>query len=60
MGGKHYSSSNNVNVKKIKNEKNKKLKNLYTDFIYSKDYQENEHTDGAFSTCKENYSFQKI
>ena len=60
MGGKYYSSSNNVNVKKIRNEKNKKLKNLYTDFIYSKDDQENEHTDGAFSTCKENYSFQKI
>ena len=59
MGGKYYSSSNNVNVKKIRNEKNKKLKNLYNDFVYSKDEQENEFTDGAFSTCKENYSFQK-
>ena len=60
MGGKHYSSSNNVNVKKIRNDKNKKLKNLYTDFCYSKDDQENEHTDGAFSKSKENNSFQKI
>lgn len=60
MGRKYYSSCNNVNVKSIRNEKNKKLKKIHTDFVYSKDDHEIDYTDEACSTYKENYSFQKI
>ena len=42
MGGKYYSSSNNVNVKNKRNNKIKILNNYYTEFKYSKDDQEKE------------------
>ena len=60
MGGKYYSSSNNINIKKMRNEKNKKFKNIHTDFIYSKEAPQNVYIDESISTYKQNYSFQKI
>ena len=60
IGGKYYSGCNNVNAKSIRNEKNKKLKKIHTDFVYSKDDHEIDYKDEACSTYKENYSFQKI
>ena len=60
MGGKYYSSSNNINIKKMRNEKNKKFKNIHTDFIYSKEAPQNVYIDESISTYKQNYSFQII
>ena len=60
MGEKYYSSSNNINIKKMRNEKNKKFKNIHTDFIYSKEAPQNVYIDESISTYKQNYSFQKI
>ena len=60
MGGKYYSSSNNINIKKMRNEKNKKFKNIHSDFIYSKEAPQNVYIDESISTYKQNYSFQKI
>ena len=59
IGGKYYSSSNNINVKKNRNNKFKKLNNIYTDSRYSKDDLDVEYVDEAVSS-KTNSTFQKI
>ena len=45
IGGKFYSSSNNVNVKKRRNSKYKKINNLCTESRYSKDDPEVDYID---------------
>ena len=60
LGGKFYSSSNNVNVKNKRNNKIKLLSNFYTDSRYSKDEHEDEIdlVDEAVSS-QTNSSFRK-
>ena len=59
IGGKFYSSSNNVNVKKRRNNKYKKINNLCTESRYSKDDPEVDYIDESVY-CKINSSLQKI
>ena len=59
IGGKFYSSSNNVNVKKRRNSKYKKINNLCTESRYSKDDPEVDYIDESVY-CKINSSLQKI
>lgn len=61
MGGKFYSSSNNVNVKNKRNNKIKLLNNFYSESKYSRDDQEHEleFIDEGVSS-QTNSSFQKI
>ena len=58
FGGKYYSSSNNVNVKRKRNSQFKKLNNLYTESRYSKDEPEVDYIDESIF-CKINSSMQK-
>ena len=60
MGGKFYSSSNNVNVKNKRNNKRKLLNNFYSESKYSRDEQEKEidFIDEAVSS-QTNSSYQK-
>ena len=58
FGGKFYSSSNNVNVKRKRNSKFKQLNNLYTESKYSKDEAEVDYIDESI-LCKINTSMQK-
>ena len=61
LGGKYYSSSNNVNVKNKRNNKIKLLNNYYTDSRYSKDEQEQDldFVDEAVSS-QTNSSYRKL
>ena len=59
IGGKFYSSSNNVNVKKRRNSKYKKINNLCTESRYSKDDPEVDYIDESVY-CKINSSLKKI
>jgi len=61
MGGKFYSSSNNVNVKKKRNNKIKLLNNFQTESKYSRDDQDQEldFVDEAVSS-QTNSSYRKI
>ena len=61
MGGKYYSSSNNVNVKNKRNNKLKLLNNYYTESKYSRDDQEREFdfVDEGVSS-QSNSSYRKI
>ena len=59
IGGKFYSSSNNVNVKKNRNNINNKIKNIHTEFRYSKDDSETNYINEPVSS-KATSSFLKI
>ena len=61
MGGKYYSSSNNVNVKNKRNNKIKLLNNFYTESKYSRDDQDQDldFIDEAVSS-QTNSSYRKI
>ena len=59
IGGKYYSSSNNVNVKKNRNDINKKIKNLHNEFKYSKDDPEADYINEPVSS-KATSSFLNI
>ena len=50
IAAKFYSSSNNVNVKKNRSIKKQRLKNLFSEFRYSKDETEVDYVDEAVST----------
>ena len=59
IGGKFYSSSNNVTVRKNRNNKYKQLHYYHTDSRYSKDEPETEFVDDGASS-KTNSTFRKL
>ena len=60
MGGKFYSSSNNVNVKNKRNKKIKLLNSLFMDYKYSRDDQEQEMDFVDEAVSSQTSSYQKI